>query len=397
MSHTRRSSFLVSVGLAALLSMAQTNAALAATAPDLGVLLPYAIVSETYTNSINTALETAIIGNVCFTTGSATVPVSVIGTYGVGCPATALQVQNDALALLNSQPCTNLGAGAINLDTVSIGGGPNGTFPPGCYFNGGAMNIVTGATVTLNGPGVYVFRPGGALTTEANSHVALANGACASDVYWAPVGATTIGANAATSPSVATFVGNIFRGNAAGLSITLGHFAHLTGRALAFGSTVTTDSNTIDVPTCAPFTVITTLTTQASSDVTLGAAISDTATLSGGTSPTGTITFRLYGPNDATCSSAAIFTSLVTVSDNGTYPSGSFTPTTEGTYRWIANYGGDTNNAATANTCNALNETVAVTTAAAAIPTLSEWGVIIFMGLVGLVSMYYLRRKRREA
>jgi hypothetical protein len=31
------------------------------------------------------------------------------------------------------------------------------------------------------------------------------------------------------------------------------------------------------------------------------------------------------------------------------------------------------------------------------IPTLSEWGVIIFVGLVGLMSIYYLRRKRREA
>ena len=113
------------------------------------------------------------------------------------------------------------------------------------------MNITLSTTVTLNGAGVYVFRPGGALNTGDNSLVTLAGGACASDVYWAPVGATTLGANAATSPAVPTFVGNIFRGTAAGLSITLGHFAHLTGRALAFGSTVTTDSNTIDVPACA--------------------------------------------------------------------------------------------------------------------------------------------------
>jgi hypothetical protein len=35
--------------------------------------------------------------------------------------------------------------------------------------------------------------------------------------------------------------------------ITIGHFANLTGRALAFGGTVTTDANTITVPTCAGF------------------------------------------------------------------------------------------------------------------------------------------------
>jgi hypothetical protein len=42
-------------------------------------------------------------------------------------------------------------------------------------------------------------------------------------------------------------VGNIL--DAAG--ITIGHFANLSGRALAFGGTVTTDANTITVPTCA--------------------------------------------------------------------------------------------------------------------------------------------------
>jgi hypothetical protein len=48
------------------------------------------------------------------------------------------------------------------------------------------------------------------------------------------------------------------------------------------------------------------------------------------------------------------------VSGNGTYQSGNFTPTAVGTYRWIANYGGDTNNNPTANTCNGTNESVDV-------------------------------------
>jgi hypothetical protein len=107
------------------------------------------------------------------------------------------------------------------------------------------MNVTLSTTVTLNGAGVYVFRPGGALNTGANSRVVLAGGACASDVFWAPVGATTLGANAALSLTP-TFVGNIL--DAAG--ITIGHFANLTGRALAFGGTVTTDANTITVPSC---------------------------------------------------------------------------------------------------------------------------------------------------
>ena len=44
-------------------------------------------------------------------------------------------------------------------------------------------------------------------------------------------------------------MGNII--DAAG--ITVGHFANVTGRMLAFGGTVTTDANTITVPVCAPF------------------------------------------------------------------------------------------------------------------------------------------------
>ena len=233
--------------LAFVALFAVSTSALAQTAPSLGSLTPFGVVSSTYTN---TAAGTVINGNLCFTTGPAVAPV-VTGTTGA-CPASAGADQNLALATINGQACVSLGAGAITLNSVIIGANPPGVIPPGCYSSGGAMNVTATTTVTLNGAGVYIFRPGGDLTTGANSRVILAGGACASDVFWAPVGATTIGANAAVSPTP-TFVGTIFRGAAAGLSITLGQFANLTGRALAFGSTVTTDANTISVPTCAPF------------------------------------------------------------------------------------------------------------------------------------------------
>jgi hypothetical protein len=98
------------------------------------------------------------------------------------------------------------------------------------------MNIVANGIVTLSGNGVYVFRPGGALTTGANSRIVLA-GACADNVFWAPIGAATLGASS-------TFIGNIL--DAAG--ITIGGAATLTGRALAFGGTVTADADAITVP-----------------------------------------------------------------------------------------------------------------------------------------------------
>jgi hypothetical protein len=231
--------------LSAIALLAASVPALAQVAPNLGTTAPFGVVSSTFTNS-NTAPQTIINGNVCFTTGPVTPPLSIVGATSTPClPAVGLD-QGAALANLNGQPCTSLGAGAITLDSIVIGANPPGTIPPGCYSSGGAMNITATTNVTLNGAGVYIFRPGGALNTGANSRVILAGGACASDVFWAPVGATTIGANAALSPTP-TFVGNIL--DAAG--ITIGQFANLTGRALAFGGTVTTDANTITVPTCA--------------------------------------------------------------------------------------------------------------------------------------------------
>ena len=122
----------------------------------------------------------------------------------------------------------------------------------------------------------------------------------------------------------------------------------------------------------------TTLTTQASPAVVLGGTVSDTATLSGGANPTGTITFTLFGPNDATCSLGPKDTETVTVNGNGVYttPTG-FTSTMAGTYRWIANYSGDANNAATANVCNGANESVVVSLATPALSTQASAGVVL--------------------
>lgn len=221
-------------GFVVLFSSAPASAQIA---PDLGSTGPYAVVSSTFAN---TTPGTAIAGDVCYTTPPAAA-ASVSGAIVVPCPALTGSDQNLALADLNAQLCTPLGA-AVSLDSVSIGGGTPGVFPPGCYSSTGAMSITTGTTVSLTGNGVHIFRPGGALDPAANSNVVVANGACAGNVFWAPVGGTTVGANA-------NFIGNIFRGTAAGLSITLGDSSTLVGRALAFGSTVTTANTTITVPT----------------------------------------------------------------------------------------------------------------------------------------------------
>ncbi|MGI8983253.1 MAG: FGLLP motif-containing membrane protein [Acidimicrobiales bacterium] len=102
------------------------------------------------------------------------------------------------------------------------------------------------------------------------------------------------------------------------------------------------------------------VTTQASPGVTVGGSIFDTATVTGGFNPTGSVTFRLYGPDDSTCTSAAVSTGSAPLTVNGTATSPSFAPSLPGTYRWVASYGGDPNNLAASGACNDPNESVVV-------------------------------------
>jgi hypothetical protein len=115
-----------------------------------------------------------------------------------------------------------------------------------------------------------------------------------------------------------------------------------------------------------------TLTTTASPGVAVGGQVFDTANLTGGTNPTGTITFNLYGPDDATCAGPPVFTSTVPVAGAGSYTSGSFAPTAPGTYRWTASYSGDANNSPGTTACNDPAETVVVTAAPAASITVAK-------------------------
>ncbi|MGN6368616.1 MAG: SdrD B-like domain-containing protein [Phycisphaerae bacterium] len=82
--------------------------------------------------------------------------------------------------------------------------------------------------------------------------------------------------------------------------------------------------------------------TVAGSAVVVGSGdkLTDTATLSGGFNPTGTITFTLTGP-----ANTVVDTETVPVNGNGPYstPAG-FVPTVVGTYTWSATYNGDGNN-----------------------------------------------------
>ncbi|GIF95581.1 hypothetical protein Cci01nite_06750 [Catellatospora citrea] len=102
------------------------------------------------------------------------------------------------------------------------------------------------------------------------------------------------------------------------------------------------------------------LATYASRDTYVGKPVWDNAILSGGDAPTGTITFRLYGPGDEFCARPPVFTSTVDVTLDGKVQSGVFKPYKPGTYQWVASYSGDDANQAVSTDCGVEAEQVVV-------------------------------------
>jgi RHS repeat-associated protein len=96
-----------------------------------------------------------------------------------------------------------------------------------------------------------------------------------------------------------------------------------------------------------------TLSTVPGGGGTVGSVVlNDTAILSGGSSPGGSIIFSLYDPSDSICAKAPAFTQTVTVSDNGHYSTtNTVAATTTGTWNWTVAYSGDGKNNGALSAC----------------------------------------------
>jgi hypothetical protein len=114
-----------------------------------------------------------------------------------------------------------------------------------------------------------------------------------------------------------------------------------------------TESITEHVPKATPK-----ITTTPSGSVPAGGVVSDTATVTGGFNPTGTVTFKLFAPGDTSCTTP-IATRTDTLSAGGTAASGNVTIGAAGTYRWTATYSGDASNNSVTSGCD--EEQVVVT------------------------------------
>ena len=228
--------FVMSALLLSVVGMT-SNQAFAATSPDLGAANSFGILANTYTNS---GAGTSISGDLGYTVAPAN-PPTVLGTTFIStdAPYIAAQVaQSNAIVFLNnpvlSGNCDVSFAGATDLSLVN-----GGVYSSGVYCIDGAATI--GATgITLDGNGIHIFRINGALDTVATSVISMTKNAEACDVFWVPVGATTLA-------DQSTFVGTILSDAA----FTLGANVDMTGRILSNGAVTTTGpSDTITVPSC---------------------------------------------------------------------------------------------------------------------------------------------------
>lgn len=201
-------------GLAALLC---SPFALAQVAPPLGAAQPFSALGNSGVTG-STGAGTVVAGDV----GSS--PTPAISNFP---PSTVLPPF--LLHLTNDLTVQNAHADAIAAYNFLAAQGPGtvlaaqldgAVLTSGIYsFMGGAANLAALGTLTLNGPGVFVFQVDSALTANIGSNVIGTADPCS--VYWRVGSSATLNGD--------SFLGNVI----ADASITVGDGSNLTGRALA--------------------------------------------------------------------------------------------------------------------------------------------------------------------
>ncbi|HVL06270.1 MAG TPA: beta-propeller fold lactonase family protein [Acidimicrobiales bacterium] len=309
---------------------------------------------------------------------------TVVATVAVGDHPTGVAVGPDGSRVY----VTNYGGDTVSVidtatntvvATVPVGDAPRdvAVSPDGSRayvtnFADDTVSVIDTATNTVVATVAVGDLPDGVAVSPDGSRVYVAN----------QVAGTVSVINTATNTVVATVaVGHIVEGVAVSPD---GSRVYVTNAADDTVSVIDTATNTVvatlavgDFPVDVEVAVVKArpaIATVASAGGVLGTAVNDVATLTGGSSPTGTVTFRLY--SDAACT-MQVFTSTNPVIGGTTATSGSFAPSAPGTYYWTAVYSGDGGNDAATSPCGSPNESVTITKASPHISTQASPGNLV--------------------
>jgi hypothetical protein len=203
---------------------------LAQTAPGLGAAATYSVLSAAgVTDVVNGSTFNGDVGSAGPTTDIIATQVNAPGVLN---PPTVAQALLDA------------GTAWLNLSTPPQPAGTPLSLAGAVIVTPGVYDLTsnfTGGTLTINGPGVYIFRSASNLTDPGGSTVNLV-GADPCDIYWQVLTNISFGAN---STMVGTFISQT-------ATIAFGNGTTLNGRAIALGAgQVTLDNNTFTTPICA--------------------------------------------------------------------------------------------------------------------------------------------------
>jgi hypothetical protein len=395
---------LAGAGLAALLSSAFP--AFAQTAPSLGQAAGFGVVAASAVTSTGPTVITGDLGispnNASSVTGftfsTPPGPGQVLGTPHFA-DAAAVAAQLAVTAAYNDL------AGQMCDQTISADLGGSTLFP-GVYCSGSTMGLT--GTLTLDAQGdpnaVFIFQVGSSLTTASAASVNIINGGSNCNVF------CQIGASA-TLGTGTTFAGNIL----ALASITLTTGASVDGSAFARTGAVTLDSSAVSACGLGPGTTPTLAKAFNPTNILAGGVSTLTITLSNPVDGTSTLTAPLVDtlpsgvvvaatPNVSTTCGGVGAPVAVAGGSTVTLPSGRSIPAlgsctlrvdvtaaVGGVYVNILPVGAlvtdNGNNAAPA---------IAILTVglpgAAAIPTLSEWMMIMLAALLVLFGVARIRR-----
>ena len=196
--------------------------ALAQTAPPLGVLQQFSVLGNSAVTG-STGAGTVVTGDVGsspnatitnFPPSSVTLPFTLHSTNDL----TVQQAHTDANIAYNALAIQGPGTVLpMQLNGATLASGIYSFASPNNIA--GAADLAAGGTLTLNGPGIFVFQVDSALTANIGSNVTGTADPC--NVFW------RVGTSA-------TLNGISFRGNViADASITVGSDSNVTGRAIA--------------------------------------------------------------------------------------------------------------------------------------------------------------------